>query len=202
MTLSPGTRVNVGGAGVSRRPVRSSTKAARSVRPRARRRRAQDRRGVNASRARPGRAPTRAAARDRASTRTSRPSSAWAAVAPRQTSTSGRRRRARLEPRPAGRDLTPARLLVDAPLAARLPLEVLDDDSSGRRRRLHDPRFGERLAEKAAGGADERPAREVLAIARLLADEHRAAPASGPRRTRSACPSSRAGRPCTLAPPP
>ena len=48
------------------------------------------------------------------------PSSACAAVAPRQTSTRGfTAASSRVEPRPAGADLLQVRLLVDPPLAAR-----------------------------------------------------------------------------------
>ena len=77
-----------------------------------------------------------------------------------------------VEPRPARRHLSPRRLLMDAPLAARLPLEVLDGVRHVHRSAV-DPDFRERLVEHPAGGADERPALLVLLVARLLADEHR-----------------------------
>jgi hypothetical protein len=78
----------------------------------------------------------------------------------------------RLEPLTAGRELAPARLGVDPPLAARLPLEVLHrvrhvDGSTV------DAGLDERIVEDAAGRPDERRTVEILAVARLLADEHR-----------------------------
>ncbi len=105
-------------------------------------------------------------------TRKSRPKSACAAVAPRATSISGLdRRELGLEPGTAGGDLAPVRLRVDPALAARCPLEVLDHvrhvggapvDSS----------ILERLIEQSAGGADERLSLTVLAVSRLLPDQH------------------------------
>src|SRR5690348_2483553 len=80
-------------------------------------------------------------------------------------------RELRLEPGAAGHLLGPARLRVDAPLPARLPLEVLD-----RVRDVDlpavDPREIERLVEQAPRRPDERAALLVLLVARLLADEH------------------------------
>ena len=76
-----------------------------------------------------------------------------------------------VEPRPAGRDLAGVRLLVDAPLAARLPLEVLDDVGDVDLRAV-DPRLRERPIEQRAGRTDERMAAQILGVARLLADEH------------------------------
>src|SRR5688500_1033942 len=79
----------------------------------------------------------------------------------------------RLEPRAARLDLRRARLLVDAPLPSRLPLEMLhrvgDIDLVAR-----DAGVRERLVEHRAGGADKRLALPILLIARLLADEHHA----------------------------
>src|SRR5207244_7685308 len=76
-----------------------------------------------------------------------------------------------VEPGPAGGDLGGVRLVVDAPLAARLPLEVLD-----RVRHVHllavDAGRFERLVEHAAGGTDERMTCEVLLVTGLLTDEH------------------------------
>src|SRR5439155_21216166 len=76
-----------------------------------------------------------------------------------------------LEPRAARQLLGAIRLVVDAPLAAGLPLEVLD--------RVRDvglpavnPRVGERAVEQLPRGPDERRAGEILLVARLLADEH------------------------------
>src|SRR3954465_2191764 len=78
----------------------------------------------------------------------------------------------RLEPGIAGRNLGPVWLLVDAPLAACDPLEVLDD--VGQIDLLPvDARVCERLVEELPGRADERPAELVLLVAGLLADEHR-----------------------------
>jgi diguanylate cyclase (GGDEF)-like protein len=76
-----------------------------------------------------------------------------------------------LEPGTAGSHLRPVRLLVNPPLSARLPLEVLDRVRDIRVRAV-DLGFGERLVEQPAGGADERPAGTILLVARLLADEH------------------------------
>jgi len=77
----------------------------------------------------------------------------------------------RVEPRAAGRDLAPARLLVDAPLPPRRPLEVLDHVRHVGERAV-DPGLLERLVEEASGRADERASLAVLAVAGLLADEH------------------------------
>ena len=63
-----------------------------------------------------------------------------------------------VEPRPAGGDLAGVRLLVDAPLAARLPLEVLDDVGDVDRCAV-DAGVLERAVEQLAGRADERMAR-------------------------------------------
>src|ERR1700730_17390832 len=60
----------------------------------------------------------------------------------------------RVEPGGACGDLAPARLVVDAPLAARSPLEVLDGVRHVETRAI-DPSLGERLVENPAGGADE-----------------------------------------------
>src|ERR1051325_2176832 len=68
-------------------------------------------------------------------------------------------------------DLALVRTLVDPPLAARLPFEVLDDvgDVDGF---AIDARFFERAIEQFAGRTDERMALQVFVVARLLADEH------------------------------
>src|SRR5436190_9759459 len=76
-----------------------------------------------------------------------------------------------LEPRPARGDLGPVRLLVDPPLAAGLPLEVLDDVRHVDLAPV-DPGFLERLVQELPRRADERLALLVLLIAGLLADEH------------------------------
>src|SRR5687768_13552866 len=71
----------------------------------------------------------------------------------------------------AGSDLASVRLLVDAPLAALLILEVLH-----RVGEVHvaatDARRFERDIELASRGPDERPPALVLPVTRLLADEH------------------------------
>src|SRR5438270_7716144 len=77
----------------------------------------------------------------------------------------------RLEPGAARLDFRCPRLLVDAALAAWLPLEMLDRvgdvDVASR-----DPRVLERLVEHCAGGPDEWCALAVFLVARLLADKH------------------------------
>src|SRR5438874_4132414 len=75
-----------------------------------------------------------------------------------------------LQPGPAGRDLRPVRLLVDASLAARLPLEVLDDIGDVDLAPV-DARVLQRLVEELPGRPDERLALQVLLVAGLLADE-------------------------------
>jgi hypothetical protein len=72
---------------------------------------------------------------------------------------------------------------VDAALALRPELEVLDGVRDVRRRPVDAGRL-ERLVEQPAGRPDERPARPVLLVAGLLADEHdpaSAGPAPGHR---------------------
>src|SRR5205085_6925646 len=79
----------------------------------------------------------------------------------------------RLEPRAARFDLRHARFLVDAPLAPRLPLEMLHGVGD-----IHlmarNARSVQRLVEHRAGGADKRRALTVFLVARLLADKHHA----------------------------
>ena len=85
------------------------------------------------------------------------------------------------------RDLAGVRLLVNAPLAARLPLEMLDDVGDVDRARDRCPR------RRARGRAACRRARRTdgrsrsSSIARLLADEHQLGLARALRRTPSAC---------------
>src|ERR671923_2419913 len=87
----------------------------------------------------------------------------------------------RIEPRTAGLDLLGIGTLVQATLAAPLPpLEVLDDVGDVDVAAL-DPRLLQGLRQHLTRGPDERLARAVLAIPRLLADEHHARPS----RTRS-----------------
>ena len=101
-----------------------------------------------------------------------RPSSACAAVAPRQTmargltsaiSVSSQGRHAAIS---AG-----VRFLVDAPLPARFPLEVFHDVRDVDAGSI-DAGVRERTVQQLAGGPDKRMARQVFLIARLLADEH------------------------------
>src|SRR5579862_4179424 len=76
-----------------------------------------------------------------------------------------------VQPRPAGADLLAVRLLMEPPLAAPDPPEMLDgvsDVDAGAR----DAGRLEALVEDAARRSDERLALHVLAIPRLLADEH------------------------------
>src|SRR5688572_14616809 len=76
----------------------------------------------------------------------------------------------RLEPGPAGLDLAERGLLMDALLAARLPLEVLHrigDEGFVTR----DTYFSERFIENPTGRPDEGPAGKVFLISGLLADE-------------------------------
>src|SRR5205807_9324739 len=67
--------------------------------------------------------------------------------------------------------LGPVRLVVDAALAARLPLEVLDGVRDVDAAAV-DAGGGERLVKDAPCRPDEGTAREILPVARLLADEH------------------------------
>ena len=76
-----------------------------------------------------------------------------------------------VQPRAAGGDLGPVRLRVDPALAARAPLEVLHRVRQVDARPV-DTGFRERLVEQPSCRADERPALAILAVARLLADEH------------------------------
>ena len=81
------------------------------------------------------------------------------------------RRELGLEPGTAGGDLAPVRLRVDPALAARCPLEVLDDVRHVGGAAV-DSSILERLIEQSAGGADERLSLTVLAVSRLLPDQH------------------------------
>jgi len=76
----------------------------------------------------------------------------------------------RLEPRPARGDLGGIGLLVDTPFPARLPLEVLDRVGDVNVLSI-DSGFGQTLVEEPTSRADERMPLEILAIARLLADQ-------------------------------
>ena len=75
-----------------------------------------------------------------------------------------------IQPRPAGGDLAPVRLLMDSALALGLPLEVLDDIGDVDLRAV-DLDLLERPVEQLSRGPDERTPFEVLAVAGLLADE-------------------------------
>src|SRR5690348_8252165 len=83
----------------------------------------------------------------------------------------GHERELAVEPGAAGGDLGSVRLVVDAPLAARTPLEVLDGvrhidvvacDAGGL----------ERLVEHVARRTDERMTGDVFLVSRLFADQH------------------------------
>jgi hypothetical protein len=76
-----------------------------------------------------------------------------------------------LEPRIAGLSLSPARLLVNAALAARDPFEMLHGVGEVRVRPC-DVRCPERLVEQPTGWTDERSASSVFLITGLLADQH------------------------------
>src|SRR5262245_42546676 len=76
-----------------------------------------------------------------------------------------------VQPRTAGSDVLGPRLLVNAPLAARLPVEMLHDVGHIDLLPI-DPRGVERAGEQLAGRADKRPADSILLIAGLLTDEH------------------------------
>src|SRR5688572_32919314 len=76
-----------------------------------------------------------------------------------------------LEPRFTCRDLPRARLGVNAPLAALFELEVFDGVGDVDFAAV-DADFFQDLVEHRAAGADERLARAIFLIARLLADEH------------------------------
>src|SRR5258705_12701863 len=76
-----------------------------------------------------------------------------------------------VEPRPAGGDLAGPRLLVNPALAARLPFEMLDHVRHVNALAV-DAGFFERPIEELARRADERTARDIFLIARLLANEH------------------------------
>jgi hypothetical protein len=82
------------------------------------------------------------------------------------------RRNLGVEPRAAGLDFALRGCLVQATLAARLPLEVLHRVGDVERRAV-DAGGLERAVEKAPGGTDERQAAPVFLVAGLLADEHR-----------------------------
>ena len=104
-------------------------------------------------------------------TRNFGPSSACAAVAPRQMIARGWTTSISAEPWAARADLHRVRLLVDAAFSARLPLEVLHDVRDVDLRAI-DGRFLEGPVEQCAGRSDERMACEIFLVARLLADEH------------------------------
>src|SRR5688572_33081656 len=76
-----------------------------------------------------------------------------------------------VEPHATRLDFAVARLLVYPSLAARFPLEMLDDvrevDVLG-----IDARFFERASQQLTGWTNEWPTLHVLDVARLLADQH------------------------------
>src|SRR5437764_13134418 len=77
----------------------------------------------------------------------------------------------RVEARPAGCNLRPRGLGMDAPFPARLPLEVLDNVRYVGARPV-DAGLLERLVEQAPGRPDEWASLEILPVAGLFADEH------------------------------
>ncbi len=99
-----------------------------------------------------------------------------------------------LEPGAASGDLARARLLMNAPLPARLPLEVLHGIRHVRSGAV-DPGLGERLVEEPPRRADERAPGPILLVARLLADEH------GGRGLRALAEDGLGSEPPELAPP-
>ena len=102
------------------------------------------------------------------------PSMACAAVAPSSPIASGPRRlELGFDPGPAGRDLAAARPFMEAPLAAgcRAPFEMLDDVGHEHTLSIQ-AGIDERAIQELPGGTDERAARGVLEVARLLPDEH------------------------------
>src|SRR5262249_7709672 len=76
-----------------------------------------------------------------------------------------------VEPPSAGLDLARVRLFVDAPLAARLVLEALHRRSDINRSPPYAGGFRP-MVEHLAGRSHERPARKILFVASLLADQH------------------------------
>ena len=102
------------------------------------------------------------------------PISALAAVEPSATMTCGfTRRNFALDPLVARIDLALRRGLVQAALAAQLPLEVLDRVGDVEVLAI-DPRRLERAVEQASRRPDERQSLLVLLVAGLLADQHHA----------------------------
>lgn len=97
----------------------------------------------------------------------------------------------RVEPRPARLHLRVVRLLVNASLSARrsFPLEVLHDVGDVDLRAVYSC-FVEGLTEHLSSGSDERLAREIFVVARLLPHEHdlRGGPALSEHRLRSSAP--------------
>src|SRR6266496_5423586 len=84
----------------------------------------------------------------------------------------------RVEPGPAGPDLDRIGLLVDALLAARLPLEVLDDVGDVGLRPV-DAGLLQAGVEESSRRTDERPPFDVFTVARLLPDQdHQRVPRS------------------------
>src|SRR4051812_36616436 len=77
----------------------------------------------------------------------------------------------RLQPRTARGDFRAVGLGVNSPLAARLPLEVLDDVGDVDEAAI-DAGFLQRAIEQLARRSEERMPREIFRVARLLADHH------------------------------
>jgi hypothetical protein len=83
----------------------------------------------------------------------------------------------RVEPGAARRDLARVGFLVNAPLAARFPLEVLDDVGH-----IHgspiDRHLREHAIQELACRSDKGTAGEIFGVARLLADQHQLGPSA------------------------
>jgi hypothetical protein len=77
----------------------------------------------------------------------------------------------RVEPRAARADFVRVRFLVNAPLAARLPFEMLDDVRDVDAPAV-DAGFDERAVEEFPGRAHEWMPAQILFVPRLLADQH------------------------------
>src|SRR5712691_2838977 len=74
------------------------------------------------------------------------------------------------QPWPARGNLLCVRFLVNATLAARLPLKMLDDIGDVDSRTI-DARFNQRLIEQSAGWSDKWLARQIFFVAWLLTDQ-------------------------------